>query len=156
MWSRGLCFRFTRHGWEERKEGVLQMTTQWQITMKPVFLHGVTALASKELHQVMAKVDMLVQDPLPDGKVKKQLTHLSGKPYRIRSGDYRIIYTLEKQSISVLTLEKRREDTYKGMFDVDVEQLDDAEAGFEDGEDSVTDTVFAKTVQPDWGSFVTP
>src|SRR5947209_20340128 len=112
------------------------MTTQWQISMKPVFLHGVIALAAKELHQVMAKVDMLVQDPLPDGKVKKQLTHLPGKPYRIRSGDYRIIYTLEKQSISVLTLEKRKEDTYKGTFDVDMEQLDDAdEAGFEDGED---------------------
>ena len=87
------------------------MTTQWQITMKPVFLHGVTALAVKELHQVMAKVDMLVQDPLPDGKVKKQLTHLAGKPYRIRSGNYRIIYTLEKQNVSVLKLEKRREDT---------------------------------------------
>ena len=116
------------------------MTTQWQITMKPVFLHGVTALSAKELHQVMAKVDMLVQDPLPDGKVKKQLTHLAGKPYRIRSGDYRIIYTLEKQNISVLKLEKRREDTYKGKFDVDAEQLDDAEAGFEDGEDEGADT----------------
>src|SRR5260221_5262781 len=132
------------------------MTTQWQITMKPVFLHGVTALAAKELHQVMAKVDMLVQDPLPDGKVKKQLTHLPGKPYRIRSGDYRIIYTLEKQSISVLKLEKRREDTYKGKYDVDVEQLDDAEAGFEDAEDIEVDSAGARTGPPDWESFVTP
>ncbi len=132
------------------------MTTQWQITMKPVFLHGVTALAAKELHQVMAKVDMLVQDPLPDGKVKKQLTHLAGKPYRIRSGDYRIIYTLEKQNISVLKLEKRREDTYKGKFDVDVEQLDDVEAGFEDGEDEGADTGIERMAQPDWESFVTP
>src|SRR5947209_9289480 len=107
------------------------MTTQWQISMKPVFLHGVIALAAKEVHQVMAKVDMLVQYPLPDGRVKKQLTHLPGKPYRIRSGDYRIIYTVEKQSISVLKLERRREDTYKGTVDVDIEQLDDVEVGFE-------------------------
>jgi len=132
------------------------MTTQWQIMMKPVFLHGVTALAAKELHQVMAKVDMLTQDPLPDGKVKKQLTHLAGKPYRIRSGNYRIICTLEKQNISVLKLEKRQEDTYKGKFDADVEQLDDAEAGFEDGEDEGADMAAEKTAQPDWESFVTP
>ncbi len=132
------------------------MTTQWQITMKPVFLHGVATLAAKELHQVMSKVDMLVQDPLPDGKVKKQLMHLPGKPYRIRSGDYRIIYNLDKQSIGVLKLERRREDTYKGTFDVDVEQLDDAEVGFEDDEDGVVDIVPAKTAQPDWESFITP
>jgi superfamily I DNA/RNA helicase/mRNA-degrading endonuclease RelE of RelBE toxin-antitoxin system len=132
------------------------MTTQWQMTMKPVFLHSATMLAAKELHQVIAKVDMLAQDPLPDGKVKKQLTHLPGKPYRIRSGDYRIIYTLEKQNISVLKLEKRREDTYKGAFDIDAEQLDDAEAGFEDGEEGAADTASAAIARPDWESFVTP
>src|SRR5579864_1394775 len=110
------------------------MVAQWQLSFKKSFLDDLDKLSPKEHHQVRAKLDMLEQDPLPDGKVKKQLTHLPGKPYRIRSGDYRIIYTLEKQNISVLKLEKRREDTYKGKFDVDVEQLDDAEAGFEDGE----------------------
>ena len=132
------------------------MTTQWQITMKPVFVNRMEALPAKESHQVITKINMLVQDPLPDGKVKKQLTHLPGKPYRIRSGDYRIIYTLEKQNISVLKLEKRREDTYKGAFDIDAEQLDDAEAGFEDGEDGAADTASAAIARPDWESFVTP
>ncbi len=89
------------------------MTSQWQIVIKPAFLHDINALQSKEVAQVMEKVMMLTQNPVPDGKVKKQLTHLPSKPCRIRSGDYRIFYAFNQQVVSVFKIERRNEDTYK-------------------------------------------
>ena len=113
------------------------MSTQRLITMKPAFLGGIRALPAKDMQQVMSKIELLCQDPLPDGKVKKHLTHLKGKPYRIRSGDYRILYTFDAVHVSVLTLRKRDEATYKlGVeadddFDLDLmEDLEESSSGF--------------------------
>ena len=71
------------------------MKGQWQPLIKPAFLNDILKLPAKDMHQIMEKVTMLTQDPRPDSKVKKQLVHLSGKLYRIRSGDYRIFYTFK-------------------------------------------------------------
>jgi superfamily I DNA/RNA helicase/mRNA-degrading endonuclease RelE of RelBE toxin-antitoxin system len=113
------------------------MSTQRLITMKPAFLGGIRALPAKDMQQIMSKIEMLCQDPLPDGKVKKHLTHLKGKPYRIRSGDYRILYTFDAIHISMLTLRKRDEATYKlGVetnddFELDLmEDLEETSSGF--------------------------
>ncbi len=86
---------------------------QWQTLMKPAFLDDIGKLPAKEMQQVMEKVTLLTQDPLPDGKAKKQLTHHPGKPYRLRSGDYRIFYNFNQQYISLFRLERRNETTYK-------------------------------------------
>src|SRR5947199_8772243 len=85
------------------------MSTAWKTTMKPSFTAELMALPAKEVHQVMAKIHLLVQDPKPDAKVKKLL-----KPplHRLRCGDYRIFYTFEYPFISLLALRRRREDTY--------------------------------------------
>lgn len=113
------------------------MATQRLITMKPAFIAGILTLPPKEVQQVMSKIELLCQDPLPDGKVKKHLTHLKGKPYRIRSGDYRVLYKFDPVSVSVLTLRRRDEATYKlGMetdddFELDlVEDLEESTSGF--------------------------
>lgn len=113
------------------------MATQRLITMKPAFIAGILTLPPKEVQQVMSKIELLCQDPLPDGKVKKHLTHLKGKPYRIRSGDYRVLYKFDAVSVSVLTLRRRDEATYKlGMeidddFELDlVEDLEESTSGF--------------------------
>jgi superfamily I DNA/RNA helicase/mRNA-degrading endonuclease RelE of RelBE toxin-antitoxin system len=104
------------------------MTTQRLILMKPAFLEGIMALPAKEVMQVMAKIDLLRQDPLPDGKLKKHLTHLTGKPYRIRSGDFRILYKFDHASVNVLTIRRRDESTYKQSVDADDDfELDLAE-----------------------------
>ncbi len=97
------------------------MATQRSVTMKPAFITGMLGLPAKEVQQVMSKIDMLCQDPLPDGKVKKHLTHLHGKPYRIRSGDYRILYQFDAARVSVLALRKRDESTYKQGVEADEE-----------------------------------
>src|SRR5260370_28395189 len=89
-----------------------QMSTGWFTTMKPTFQNEWLALPPKEAHQVLEKITLLTANPLPDGKLKKQLRHLNREIYRLESGDYRIIYTLQHPYISLLTLRRRKEDTY--------------------------------------------
>jgi superfamily I DNA/RNA helicase/mRNA-degrading endonuclease RelE of RelBE toxin-antitoxin system len=91
------------------------MKGQWQPLIKPAFLNDIMKLPAKDMHQIMEKVTMLTQDPRPDSKVKKQLVHLSGKLYRIRSGNYRIFYTFNQQYVSIHKIDRRDETTYKGL-----------------------------------------
>src|SRR5436305_3021242 len=98
-------------------EGNNVMNSEWVPTFKPSFLVQLQALPWKEMHQVLAKLTMLLEDPLPDGKMKKQLTHVNRDLYRLRCGDYRIIYTYRDPYISLLALRRRSEDTYDEDFD---------------------------------------
>jgi superfamily I DNA/RNA helicase/mRNA-degrading endonuclease RelE of RelBE toxin-antitoxin system len=91
------------------------MKGQWQPLIKPAFLNDILKLPAKDMHQIMEKVTMLTQDPRPDSKVKKQLVHLSGKLYRIRSGNYRIFYTFNQQYVSIHKIDRRDETTYKDL-----------------------------------------
>src|SRR6185312_8127225 len=86
---------------------IVRMKTQLQPLIKPTFLQDITRLPAKDVHQIMEKISMLAQDPRPDSKVKKQLTHCPGKPFRIRSGDYRIFYTFNQQYVSIYKIDRR-------------------------------------------------
>lgn len=88
------------------------MKEQWGLTIKPALLLNMAKLPQKELLQVSEKINLLTQDPRPDAKVKKHLTHLPGRPYRIRSGKYRIFYTFNQQLVSIYKIDERDEDTY--------------------------------------------
>src|SRR2546426_6361821 len=106
------------------------MTIEWRITQKPDFFKALLALPPKETHQVLEKINLLVQDPTPDAKVKKHLKHIDPRLHRIRAGDYRIFYTFEEPYISLLAIRRRREDTYDE--DLDVEFLGGLDPEFED------------------------
>src|SRR5947209_4021444 len=97
------------------------MPNQYFITMKPAFLAEINKLAAKEAHQIHNKLYQLAQDPTPDAKVKKQLKYMAGgrKLHRIRSGDYRIFYTFDQHFISILTLQRRNEETYDDDLDAE-------------------------------------
>src|SRR6266480_115543 len=95
------------------------MNSEWVPTFKPSFLLQLQALPAKEMHQVIGKINMLVDDPMPDGKVKKQLIHINRDLYRLRSGDYRITYTFSDPYISILELVRRDDDTYDDDRDVE-------------------------------------
>ena len=86
--------------------------TDWLITQKPTFLSELLALPPKESHQVQEKLSLLVQDPTPDGKVKKQLKNWTPPVYRLRCGNYRIFYAFNRPYVSLLALRRRSEDTY--------------------------------------------
>jgi len=87
------------------------------------------------------KINLLVQDPTPDAKVKKQLKHMNGRLHRIRSGDYRIFYTFEQPYISILALRRRDDDTYDE--DMDAEFLGGLDPHFDEAQ-------AVKAAQPDW------
>ncbi len=128
------------------------MKGQWQPLIKPAFLNDILKLPAKDMHQIMEKVTMLTQDPRPDSKVKKQLVHLSGKLYRIRSGDYRIFYTFNQQYVSIHKIDRRDETTYKGLdsFDEapDTHELDELTI-------EVEETLPAKALQSHWEQTLT-
>lgn len=64
------------------------MGDEWLWTPKPSFLSAWRALPPKETHQVLEKITLLEQDPMPDGKAKIQVKRkYQGKTvYRIRCG----------------------------------------------------------------------
>src|SRR5438105_13439279 len=117
------------------------MATEWRVTQKPDFFKALLALSPKETHQVLEKINLLVQDPTPDAKVKKQLKYMNGKLHRIRSGDYRIFYTFEQPYISILALRRRDDDTYDE--DMDVEFLGGLDPHFDEAE-------AVKAARPNW------
>ncbi len=82
------------------------------------------------------KIDALVSDPLPDGKVKKKLKGAEGV-YRMRVVDHRVFYRFGDDWISLLGIRRRAEDTYDGV----PEASTDAPAP-DDGEDNL-DTLIA-------------
>ena len=111
------------------------MNSEWVPTFKPSFLLQLQALPAKEMHQVMSKINLLLDDPMPDGKVKKQLTHINRDLYRLRSGYYRIFYTISDPYISLIKLDRRDDETYDD--DMDAEFL----GGFNPDFGDVLDTV---------------
>jgi mRNA interferase RelE/StbE len=62
-------------------------------------------------NRVIEKIALLAEDPLPPGAIK-----LKGyeNTYRIRIGDYRVIYEInDKESIVILLRCQHRKDVYK-------------------------------------------
>ncbi len=123
------------------------MGDEWLWTPKPSFLSAWRALPPKETHQVLEKITLLEQDPMPDGKAKIQVKRkYQGKiVYRIRCGVYRIFYTFRDPYISLLALLRRDEDTYNE--DLDVEFLGGFDVEAED---------HPRTTQPNWERIFAP
>jgi len=71
------------------------------------------SLQSKQFKQVGVKIHSLLRDPFPaDAK------HLSGHPgfRRIDSGEFRVIYTVSNDIISVFRIGKRNDgEVYRGL-----------------------------------------
>ncbi len=57
----------------------------------------------KDRLKIIEKIDALEQDPMPLGSIKLQC-HKEAL-YRIRSGDYRVIYSIKKDILLVLVVE---------------------------------------------------
>jgi mRNA interferase RelE/StbE len=80
----------------------------YRIRFAPRAERDLKSLQKQTYSQIIRKIDALAENPLPDG-VKK----LTGneKLFRIRVGDHRIVYTIEKGELIVLiiTIRHRRE-----------------------------------------------
>ena len=90
------------------------MSRNRQLTIKPSCMREISAFPSNRTSTLWDKIDMLVTDPQPDGKVKKRLKQGEGV-CRLRVGDHRVFYRYGESWISLLGVRRRREDTYKGI-----------------------------------------
>ncbi len=67
------------------------------------------ALDGSVRKQILIKLNKLGKDPF-SLRIKKLKTPFDG--YRIRSGDYRLLFTIEKKEITTYSI-KHRKDAYK-------------------------------------------
>ena len=85
-----------------------------QITIKPTCMRELLAFPADRAAVLWEKINLLVTDPLPDGKVKKKL-HGSDGICRLRVGDHRVFYQFGDSWVSLLGIRRRREDTYNNV-----------------------------------------
>ncbi len=60
-------------------------------------------IPKKDRLRIIEKIDALESDPLPSGSIKLQ--GCKEALYRIRSGDYRVVYTVKKDVLVILVVE---------------------------------------------------
>lgn len=84
----------------------------FEIIHKLTFTNQLLAIPKERVIQVLEKIEVLWDDPKPHGKLKKKLHGYKGDIYRLRSGDFRIIYTYGDGWVALLGVDARK-DVYK-------------------------------------------
>lgn len=92
------------------------MNERRQLTIKPSCTRELAAFPAERAGLLWEKINQLVADPLPDGKVKKKLKGSDGV-YRLRVAEHRVFYSFGERWISLLGIRRRSEDTYDGVPD---------------------------------------
>jgi len=82
------------------------------ITIKPTCMREILAFPSERAALLWEKINQLVTDPLPDGKVKKKLQGSEGI-CRLRVGEHRVFYSFGEDWVCLLGVRRRQEDTYR-------------------------------------------
>ena len=86
----------------------------WNVEIHRVARKGIKQLPSGEVESVWEKINSLKQNPRPAGC--RPLQGCEGT-YRVRVGEYRIIYSIIKDKLIVLVLEvSPRGAAYKGKY----------------------------------------
>lgn len=77
---------------------------KWQLRWEPASLRQLKKLPRSVQPGLLAVAESLATDPRPAGATKlTDVRHASGTAlYRVRSGDYRLVYTLENEQLIVL------------------------------------------------------
>ena len=60
------------------------------------------AFPNRIIQQILADCNRLVKDPVPDGKRIKKLQGYKENLYRLRAGDYRIVFTRSGTRIDIV------------------------------------------------------
>lgn len=85
---------------------------RYELTFRPSVAKDLRDVAKTDVKKILARIDSLRDDLRPHGCEK-----LSGQEsYRLRQGNYRIVYTIEDQMlvIEILKIGHRRE-IYRGL-----------------------------------------
>lgn len=68
-------------------------------------------IPKKEQSRIKASIESLAREPRPPGSIKMQGY---GETYRIREGDYRILYTIYRQELQIDVIDiDHRKDIYR-------------------------------------------
>jgi mRNA-degrading endonuclease RelE of RelBE toxin-antitoxin system len=92
------------------------MTVRRELNLKPAFLRELNAFPPAQHAMLWEKIGFLVDEPLPDGKLKKKLTGRDDL-YRLRVGDHRLFYTFGDGWIRLLAIRRRDDRTYRDGFE---------------------------------------
>ena len=87
--------------------------TSYTVTILPSALRQLAELPRPEQKRIRKRIDGLAADPRPPGAKK-----LRGESdfFRLRSGNYRIIYSIEDVKLVVLVIRiGHRRDVYRGL-----------------------------------------
>lgn len=87
------------------------MKIKREINIKPSCMSEIHAFPADQTAQLWEKINYLVDDPLPDGRIKKKL-RTKKDVYRLRVGDYRVFYTFGDTWVRLLGIRRRNEQTY--------------------------------------------
>ncbi len=83
----------------------------YEVTLLEKAIKELSKLPKKEADKVAAKIDKLGDDPYPTGSKKLQSYE---NVYRIRQGDYRILYEVQNKRLTVQVVKiGSRKDVYK-------------------------------------------
>lgn len=85
----------------------------YELIHKPTFTNQLLTIPKEEMAKVLEKIQLLRDNPKTQGNLKKRLHGYQGKVYRLRCGDYRIIYSYGDGWVSLLGVDQRK-DIYKG------------------------------------------
>lgn len=86
---------------------------RFEIIHKPTFTNQLLAIPKEQVMHILEKIEVLRSDPKPHGSLKKKLHGYKGDIYRLRSRDYRIVYTYGDGWVALLGVDARK-DVYKG------------------------------------------
>jgi mRNA-degrading endonuclease RelE of RelBE toxin-antitoxin system len=93
----------------------------WALIQSQEYVDEYGRLPSKYRNQVARKIHELMRDPKPGGS-KTPLKGYVGL-YRLRAGDFRIIYAFDAAVVQLLTLRRREESTYDDLDSLEIAQL---------------------------------
>ena len=83
--------------------------TNYKIVIKQSVAKDLRPIPNKDVKRILQRIEQLAQDPRPPGSEK-----LSGEEkYRVRQGDYRILYIIEDEIVRVFIVKiGHRRDVY--------------------------------------------
>ena len=82
----------------------------YKILFKQTVTKDLRVIPNKDIKRILKRIDHLSQDPRPPGSEKLS----GGEKYRIRQGNYRILYTIEDVIVTVIVVKVgHRRDVYR-------------------------------------------
>ena len=93
--------------------GVSKEMASYSVLLKPSVEKDLRALPKSALKRVWAKIGALANDPTPSQSVKLSAAEAL---FRVRVGDYRIIYAVDHPSkVVVIHYVRHRKDAYRSL-----------------------------------------